>query len=636
MTKPLTFGEAYAHPVGRDAVDQLLRAVGISSKWVDNPVVSRLPLSWLARLTGREQGAELLASIEALLAPQRPGDGEPANAWWQEAVFYQVYPRSFADSNGDGIGDLTGIIEHLDHLVDLGVDCLWLSPIFASPNKDMGYDISDYRDIMTEMGTLADADRLIAACHERGLRLILDLVVNHTSDQHPWFQAALADPDGEYGNYYVLRDGEPDTPPNNWISFFSGPTWRWFPEINRWGLHLFAAEQLDLNWENPAVRREVAEVAQWWLARGVDGFRLDVINFISKRDGLPDGNQLIGQTMGFRGVEQYFHGPHVHNYLAELRRDGFTRADVAPGTEGLGEDATAFMVGEMPGIGMETGKLFTNTGRGELDLIFGFDHLETPGHVRWDDYRYDLNRLKDYLIDYQSRLGPGDWLSLFFENHDNPRMISKINPEPRWRSHLGKLLATLQLTMRGTPFLYQGQEIAAINQDFPTIDEMRDVESLNRYAELTAAGKDGFAGVIAGSRDHARTPMRWEDSPGLGFTTGQPWLAGHETSAGFTVAEQRADEHSVLNWYRLLIQLRRANPALTKGSIDFVDPGRKNYFAWYRRLGEEAWLIELNLSDRELKRPLTDATATVVLGTAAKRAATMAPYEALVCRAAKS
>ena len=311
----------------------------------------------------------------------------------------------------------------------------------------MGYDIADYRCVMDEMGTIDDLRRLIAACHERGMRIILDLVVNHTSDEHPWFKDALANPEGAHGDYYFLRDGDPKTPPNNWTSFFSGPAWRRIGE--KWALHLFTPEQPDLNWDNPAVRREVADIVRFWLAEGIDGFRLDVINYISKRSGLPDGNATVGQVMGFTGVEHYFHGPHLHDHLTELRREAFIRKDVEPGHEEPGADARPIMIGETPGAGVEVARLLTSSQRDELDLIFSFDHLETPGHVRWDEYAYDLNFLKRYYIDYQSRLGSDDWMSLFFENHDNPRMISKVNPDPRFRDQLGKALATILLTMRG-------------------------------------------------------------------------------------------------------------------------------------------------------------------------------------------
>ena len=626
-----TVAEVYAHPLGRDIIDKILLQTGRSATWVRNPLVSRLRLRQLDKFLGRMFGPGFVDTLVDLLAdcPESPPrlDGPIAATWWKRAVFYQIYPRSFADSNGDGIGDLPGILAKVPYLDDLGIDCLWLSPIFTSPNKDMGYDIADYRSVMAEMGTIDDLRRLIAACHERGMRIILDLVANHTSDEHPWFKDALADPEGAHGDYYFLRDGDPETPPNNWTSFFSGPAWRRIGE--KWALHLFAPEQPDLNWDNPAVRREVADIVRFWLAEGVDGFRLDVINYISKRDGLPDGNATVGQVMGFTGVEHYFHGPHLHDHLAELRREAFTRTDVEPGHEAPGADARPIMIGETPGAGVEVARLLTSSQRDELDLIFSFDHLETPGHVRWDEYAYDLNFLKHYYIDYQSRLGSDDWMSLFFENHDNPRMISKVNPDPRFRDQLGKALATILLTMRGTPFIFQGQEIGAVNQDFPDESALRDVESLNL---LAAEGPGAWGKIMAGSRDHARVPMRWDRDEHWGFTRGTPWIKAFDDSVGYSVAAQEHNPDSVLRYYRRLIWLRRSNPTLSLGSIRFIDADVKDYFAWFREHNGERWFIEVNLSGHPLRRRHRERNLEIVAGTAKDRSGPMEPYEALVCQ----
>lgn len=626
-----TVAEVYAHPLGRDIIDKILLQTGRSATWVRNPLVSRLRLRQLDKFLGRMFGPGFVDTLVDLLAdcPESPPrlDGPIAATWWKRAVFYQIYPRSFADSNGDGIGDLPGILAKLPYLDDLGIDCLWLSPIFTSPNKDMGYDIADYRSVMAEMGTIDDLRRLIAACHERGMRIILDLVANHTSDEHPWFKDALADPEGAHGDYYFLRDGDPETPPNNWTSFFSGPAWRRIGE--KWALHLFAPEQPDLNWDNPAVRREVADIVRFWLAEGVDGFRLDVINYISKRDGLPDGNATVGQVMGFTGVEHYFHGPHLHDHLAELRREAFTRTDVEPGHEAPGADARPIMIGETPGAGVEVARLLTSSQRDELDLIFSFDHLETPGHVRWDEYAYDLNFLKHYYIDYQSRLGSDDWMSLFFENHDNPRMISKVNPDPRFRDQLGKALATILLTMRGTPFIFQGQEIGAVNQDFPDESALRDVESLNL---LATEGPGAWGKIMAGSRDHARVPMRWDRDEHWGFTRAAPWIKAFDDSVGYSVAAQEHNPDSVLRYYRRLIWLRRSNPTLSLGSIRFIDADIKDYFAWFREHNGERWFIEVNLSGHPLRRRHRERNLEIVAGTAKDRSGPMEPYEALVCQ----
>ena len=615
FTHRSTLAEVYAHPVGRDVVDRILLAMGRSPALITNPLVARLTLGRIAKLSRRLTGPGLVEAIIGLLnaTPDRvqPTAREPQ--WWQSAVFYQIYPRSFADSNGDGIGDLRGIIDHLDHLESLGVDALWLSPIFDSPNEDFGYDVRDYRAVMAEMGNMADLDELIEQVHARGMRIILDLVVNHTSDQHPWFTAALADPDGPAGDFYFLRHGERETRPNNWTSFFSGPAWRWYGGQSLWALRLFAPGQPDLNWENPQVRAEVADIMAFWTDKGVDGFRLDVINYISKTPGLPDGNTFVGQLMGFTGIEHYFHGPRLHEHLRELRQAVADRPETV-------------LVGETPGAGVELGKLFTNAGRGELDLVFNFDHLETGGHERFDDYRYELNELKARWIDHQHRLADGDWTSLFFENHDNPRMTSKVDPDPASRGPVAKLLATMLLAMRGTPFIYQGQEIAAINQSFAAPGQLRDIESLNRLR----AGAD-WATVMAGSRDHARVPMRWDTTNNHGFSDARPWLPAHEESVGYTVAEQDADPASVLNHYRRLIELRRSTDAFTLGSVEFVDERRRDHFAWYRIGTSERFLVECNLSAR--RRPARHRDAgEIVLSTTQSPGGWLEPYEATIYR----
>lgn len=637
--------DVYAHPVGRDAIDKILLQLGRSRRWVTNPLVANLSLRSLGRLAGRFLGPGLAEALLAILAehPERLDSGTSATTggtrWWQSAVFYHVYPRSFQDSDGDGIGDLRGLIGRLDYLQDLGVDCVWLSPVFDSPNEDMGYDVRDYRAVMAEMGTIADLDALIAGCHHRGMRIILDLVVNHTSEEHEWFRSAVADPEGTYGDYYHLRpgvEGEDGSgaPPNNWTSFFGGSAWRWIPEAKRWALHLFAPGQMDLNWANPAVRVEVADIVQWWRARGIDGFRMDVINYISKRDSLPDGNEAVGQLMGFFGIENYFFGPHLHEYLRDLRAKGFTGGGAPDGV----------MVGETPGIGVEMGRLLSDPERAELDLVFNFDVLELPGRIRWDDYRYDLRHLKTYYTELLTRIGPGDQAALFFDNHDNPRMLSKVlgprSSDSQLRTALAKALATLQLTLRGTPFLFQGQEIGAIDQSFSSTAELRDVESLNRFAELRATGfgeAEAFAATLSGARDHARVPMRWEPGVHTGFTTGRPWQPGHEVSEGFTVAEQIDDPDSVWSFHRDLIRLRRAHPALAAGGIRFLAPRSRDLFAWVRTGddGQDEWLVEVNLTDRPISRLHGMPTAEPVMGSSALgvvHGLTLGPYGVLVSR----
>lgn len=591
--------DVYKHPVGRDVIDKILLQTGKSTALLTNPFVSRLRLGTIKKLTGRILAEDFWDSAYWLLnsEPDQPDESMSLSAdsnevpWWKEAVFYQIYPRSFCDSNADGIGDLGGIISKLDYLQDLGVDALWLSPIYDSPNDDNGYDIRDYRAIMAEMGSMADFDRLLAELHRRKMRIILDLVINHTSDEHEWFQKALADPEGPYGRYYFLRRGEPDKLPNNWRSFFSGPAWRWFPKQKLWALHLFSSKQMDLNWGNAALRQELAEMVRWWLDKGVDGFRLDVINYISKREGLPDGNRTIGDLMLYYGIENYYYGPKLHDYLRELRREAF-------------DPYQAFSVGETPGVGIEMGRLLSASNRRELDLIFNFDHLEMPGKVRFDRYRYDLNYLKQYYIKYHDRLAANDWLSVFWDNHDNPLMLSKIDSDPRRRKKLAKLLLTLQLSLKGTVFLFQGQELGRVNQPFTDISQLRDIESLNKYRELltTRTAANAWETVLAGTRDHARVAMRWDDSAYGGFSEVSPWLAAAQEETGWSAAAQASDENSVLQFAKRMLALRKGYRALRLGEITYVDRKKHNYLAYYRELDGVHLFCEYNLSDQKLPR----------------------------------
>lgn len=588
-----------AHPVGHDVIRKVFLQIGKPFSWVANPIVGRLKLKTLKLMAGSRLPESFWTTAFELFnsEPDRPssGPGDGQATWWKEAVFYQIYPRSFKDSNGDGVGDLGGIIDRLDYLEDLGVDALWLSPIYDSPNDDNGYDIRNYHKIMEEMGTMADFDRLLEALHQRGMRLIMDLVVNHSSDEHEWFQQALADPDGPYGSYYFLREGDGQTPPNNWVSFFSGSAWRWFPEQKRWALHLFSEKQMDLNWDHEPLRQEIYEMVRWWLEKGVDGFRLDVINYISKQPGLPDGDPFVGELMQFYGIENYYYGPNLHRYLRELRREAF-------------DPFNAFSVGETPGIGIEMGRLMTASDRKELDLIFNFDHLEMPGEVRFNDYVYDLNFLKDYYFTYHGRLSGKDWISVFWDNHDNPQMLSKINDDPRWRNRLAKLLLTLQLSMKGTVFLYQGQELGMVKQPFEHIEQLRDVESINKYEELlrTKTPTEAWATVMCGTRDHARVPMRWDESALGGFSSVEAWLPWPASDSGWSVREQAADTGSVLNFAKKMIGLRRVETALRLGEIVPVDAKRDNYMAYERRYEASGRTVrifcEFNLSAQRLPR----------------------------------
>ena len=554
LTMKSSLREVYAHPVGHDILKKIMLQTGMQERLLDN------------RITGA------------------------------------MYPRSFCDGNGDGIGDIKGIIGKLDYLSRLGVDAVWLSPVYDSPNDDNGYDIRDYLKIMQEFGTMEEFDALLSGLHSRGMRLIMDLVVNHTSDEHAWFQEAVRDPYGPYHDYYLFRENEDGREPNNWTSFFGqgkyGDAWRYIPENDEWALHLFSKKQMDLNWDNPRMRREIYTMVKWWLEKGVDGFRLDVINYISKEEGLPYGNESVGNMLGYVGIEHYFYGPHLHDYLRELRCMAF-------------DPYEAFSVGETPGIGMQMGKLLTGEDRHELDMIFSFDHLETPGHMRFDEYRYDLNYLKQYYTEWMEGYGNRCWMSLFYDNHDNPRMISKVSEDPRYRFAIGKLLGMIQFTLKGTPFLYQGQELGAVNVPFTDMSQIRDVESINLYEELcrSMSEEEAFRRILAGTRDHARAMMKWQEAE-----------------------EQKEDRDSIYYFYKKLIALRKKYPALIYGEIRITNHSRKNLFTWFRELDGEEFYIECNLSEKPLTRPARPEGFRGLLSSCKEPGRLMQPYEACLYR----
>jgi len=588
--------EVYAHPLGRDFVDKILIEMGKPAWFVDNPIVGNLTLGGIKKILPKNKGAGFVNTLLNLLnsEPDTP-DNKPVPsrpAWWKEAVFYQIYPHSFGKNGASCV--LRGILSKLDYLRGLGVDAVWLSPVYDSPNDDNGYDIRDYYKIMPEFGTMDDMDALINGLHERGMKLVMDLVVNHTSDEHRWFQEALRDENSPYRDFYFFRKSK-GKPPNNWSSVFSGPAWNYYPEQDVWALHLFSKKQMDLNWECPALREEIYKMTRWWLAKGVDGFRLDVINFISKTPGLRDGDTVIG-TFGYSGVEQYFYGPKLHEYLRELRAKAF-------------DPYKAFSVGETPIIGIRTGRLLTDDYRRELDLIFSFDHLTPPGHSRFDIYRYNLSYLKRvYQTHLNADLGHG-WNTLFFNNHDNPRMVSKIDPEGLYTIPLAKLLAILQLTLRGTPFLYQGDETGTCNVKFSSIDEIADIESKNLYAELikNMPAEEALKKILTGTRDHARAPIDWEE---------------HE--------RQRDTEDSVWLFYRDLIDLRRSSRALIYGDLEFLRQRDKKLLSYTRRLKNECFYIEANLSSNK-GRSRAKHGAVPLSGNYGKSAdKELRPYEARV------
>lgn len=628
ITMRSTLRDIYQNPVGKDIIDMLLQNSGKNPALLNNPLVGSLRLSQLDRILGNK--APGLAEFVVHLLAQRDTQPPPSPAatsrkWWKEAVVYQIYPRSFMDSNGDGIGDLAGIRSRIPYLKELGVDVVWLSPIYDSPNDDNGYDIRNYKKIMQEFGNMSSFTALVKALHENDMKLMMDLVVNHTSDEHEWFQRALADPAAPEKDYYIWAKGQNGAEPNNWTSFFSGPAWNHYEAQDEWALHLFSKKQMDLNWDNPDMRSQVYEMMRWWLDKGVDGFRMDVINLISK-DGLADGNPAIGAAFGVRGIEHYFYGPRLHQYLREMRTETFGQYD-------------SFTVGEALGMGVAMSRLLTAEERAELDMVFNFDHLDNPGKSRHFAYEYDLRYLKSYYLKWQQAYGNNCWPSLLFENHDNPRMVSKVQSNAAYRVVVAKLLAVLQMTQKGTPFLYQGQELGMTNTTFTCPEDLRDVEALNRLAGLeakyAAAGAEGediaFETVAWGTRDHARTPMQWDNSQNAGFTEGTPWIGVNPNYPVINAKNEQENPDSVFHFYRKIIALRHHHEALVYGEFSPVFLRDKNTFCFFRIGGGEKFYVEVNLTGEDQKRPgpLTPEHR-LLLGNYGGTAALLRPYEANV------
>ena len=513
-----------------------------------------------------------------------PSDSRPVD-WWKSAVVYQVYPRSFADSDGDGVGDLRGITAHLDHLQALGVDVLWLSPVYASPMDDNGYDISDYRDVDPMFGTLADLDELIEGLHSRGIKLVMDLVVNHTSDEHPWFVEAR-EPGSAKRDWYWWRPprkghegGTPGAEPTNWESAFSGRSWTYDERSGEYYLHLFSRKQPDLNWENPEVRAAVHEMMRWWVDRGVDGFRMDVINLISKPAELVDGVVREGRVLA-PSFDSVVNGPRLHEFLAEMNREvGLSRERL-------------MTVGEMPGSTVQLARDVTDPARRELDMVFTFEHVgldAAPGGTKWDLLPLSLPVLKANLDLWQRGLADRGWNSLYWNNHDQPRAVSRFGDDsPEHRVVSAKTLATVLHLHRGTPYVYQGEELGMTNSPFVDIADYRDIESVNYHSDALARGLAAervLASLAARSRDHARTPMHWDDSECAGFTTGQPWLPVNPNRDIVNAQAAVADPDSVFHHYRRLIELRHNEPIVVDGRFELLLPDHEQLWAFTRTLG---------------------------------------------------
>ncbi|RRD95497.1 alpha-glucosidase [Clostridiales bacterium COT073_COT-073] len=609
INKNSTISQIFQTPIGNDILSKLFMTLNMDQGLINKFPLSKVKLKHLSSVMGEDMVNTLVQLVNS--ETEKIIDTPAITPkWWKEAIFYQIYPKSFCDANGDGIGDIQGIISKLDYLKDLGIDCIWLSPIYDSPNDDNGYDIRDYKKIMAEMGDMEDFKQLLEGCHTRGMKLIMDLVVNHTSDEHEWYQRAL-NGEKKYQDYYIFRDQ-----PNNWKSFFSGSAWKYEESLGKYVLHLFSPKQMDLNWENPDVRQEVAEIVRFYHEMGVDGFRLDVINLISKKAGLPDGNETIGKMMEFTGIEQYYYGPRLHEFLRELRAEAF-------------DPYEAFAVGETPGVGIEMGRYLTHESRGELDLIFNFDHLETPGHVRFDDYQYDLNFLKEMLYRYHDRLGSGDWQALFLENHDNPRILSKVLKNSKYRNVLAKMLQGLLLTFKGTPFIFQGQELASLNLPFSSIEDIRDVESRNKYQELIESGmskEKAFQVILAGSRDHARVMINWDDT-----VHPKGWIKDFTLGDGYSVQAQLEKANSSLRFFRKMAAFRKVHPELIYGDLISINRDKKDVMLFERRLYDKALTIEINLTDKPVSRSLK-GRKVLVSNYRNRDRNYLKPYEFTICK----
>lgn len=523
------------------------------------------------------------------------GEVPSSEAWWQSAVVYQIYPRSFADANGDGVGDLAGVLSHLDYVADLGIDVIWLSPVYRSPQADNGYDISDYEDVDPVFGTLADLDLLIAAVHDRGMKLVMDLVVNHTSVEHPWFAESRQSRVGPKAEWYFWRDakpgvvaGQPGSEPNNWGAAFSGSAWQWSPERGQFYLHLFSVDQPDLNWDNPEVRDEIFAMMNWWLDRGVDGFRMDVINFISKDPALPDGS--VTESGYGDGMPYFAHGPQIHAYLAEMRRRVFD-----------GRPDTYLTVGEMPGVTPEQAREFTDGQTGHLAMVFQFEHvgLDHDGD-KWTPRKVSVRDLRATLGKWQEGLADGGWNSLYWNNHDQPRAVSRFGDDTTFWFESATALATVLHLHRGTPYVYQGEELGMTNVPFTEIENFRDIESLNYFRDQTVRlGADPAVVVAAlrrSGRDNARTPMQWTGERGAGFSRSTPWIPLNPNHTWLNAASQLGDSASVHAYYRSLIALRHDQPIVVLGDFALLDVEAETVYAFTRRLGDRTLEVFANLS----------------------------------------
>ncbi len=547
--------------------------------------------------------------------------------WWQKSVVYQIYPRSFQDSNGDGIGDIAGITSRLPYIRELGVDTVWLSPIYQSPNDDNGYDISDYQAIMADFGTMEDFDEMLAKAHELGLKIVMDLVVNHTSDEHRWFVESRKSKDNPYRDYYIWREPKNGAEPSNWGSCFGGSAWQLDEATGMYFLHLFSKKQPDLNWDNPAVRDEVFEMMDWWLQKGIDGFRMDVISLISKEPDFPDGEAEAG---GYASFQIAANGPHEHEYLQEMNRRVLSKYDL-------------LTVGECAGVTLEEAKSYANLDGSELSMVFQFEHMEAdfdPELGRYAAQHKDIPKLKEILSRWEVELDGIAWNSLYWNNHDQPRIVSRYGDDSdEWRELSAKMLGTCLHMMQGTPYVFQGEELGMTNFPWTSLEQMNDIESLGNYRQLHDRGyyteEEGIAMLRKRSRDNARTPMQWDDSPQAGFTAGTPWLPVNPNYTRVNAKEQMAREDSVFHYYQKLIALRKAMDVIVYGHYRLLEPEHEALFVYTRTWEEDELLVICNFTDKAVPYTLPEEFrgSSVLIGNypqVPENLQTVRPYEAVV------
>ena len=518
--------------------------------------------------------------------------------WWKESVVYQIYPKSFKDSNGDGVGDIRGIIQKLDYLKELGVNVLWISPMLESPQDDNGYDISDYRRIYKEYGTMEDYEELLSKAHKRDIRILMDLVVNHTSDEHNWFIESRKSKANPYRDYYIWKDPVNGKEPNNWGGAFGGSAWEYDPQTQMYYMHLFSKKQPDLNWENEKVRQEVYDMMKFWCDKGIDGFRMDVISMISKDQSFPDGemnNSLYGDFGPY-----CVHGPRIHEFLQEMNREVLSKYDI-------------MTVGETSGVTIEEAQKYAGESRNELNMVFQFEHVENGSgdYGKWTTEKYDFKEFKRIMIKWQEELQGKAWNSLFLGNHDQPRSVSRFgNDNPAYRETSAKMLATCLHMMQGTPYVYQGEELGMTNVYFDKLEDYRDIESINFFTELTESGlmtpEYMMKCLMLRSRDNARTPMQWDDSAQAGFTDGAPWIKVNPNYKEINAAQQLEDPNSIFYYYQKLIRLRKEKDIIVYGGFETLYRDDEQILAYIRRQAQEKLLTVCNFSDKNAEMEIPE------------------------------